>query len=45
MLRVGSIVIRVDDLDRQIAFWSAALGYTVPAEHPDDFATRLLAHL
>ena len=27
MLRVGSIVIRVDDLARQTAFWSAALGY------------------
>jgi predicted enzyme related to lactoylglutathione lyase len=38
MLRVGSIVIRVGDLDRQIAFWSAALDYAVPAEHPDDFA-------
>lgn len=29
MLRVGSIVIRVDDLDRQVAFWSAALRYEV----------------
>ena len=27
MLRVGSIVIRVDDLPRQTAFWSAALDY------------------
>jgi catechol 2,3-dioxygenase-like lactoylglutathione lyase family enzyme len=27
MLRVGSIVIRVDDLQRQTAFWTAALGY------------------
>jgi predicted enzyme related to lactoylglutathione lyase len=27
MLRVGSIVIRVDDLRRQTAFWEAALGY------------------
>ena len=26
-LRVGSIVIRVDDLERQTAFWEAALGY------------------
>jgi predicted enzyme related to lactoylglutathione lyase len=33
MLRVGSIVIRVDDLVRQTAFWSAALGY-VPREDP-----------
>ena len=29
MLRVGSIVIRVDDLERQVAFWSAALNYDV----------------
>jgi predicted enzyme related to lactoylglutathione lyase len=27
VLRVGSIVIRVDDLPRQTAFWEAALGY------------------
>jgi predicted enzyme related to lactoylglutathione lyase len=27
MLRVGSIVLRVDDLQRQTAFWSAALDY------------------
>jgi catechol 2,3-dioxygenase-like lactoylglutathione lyase family enzyme len=27
VLRVGSIVIRVDDLERQAAFWAAALGY------------------
>src|SRR4029079_16137303 len=26
-LRVGSIVIRVDDIDRQAEFWEAALGY------------------
>ena len=38
MLRVGSIVIRVDDLPRQTAFWSAALDY-VPRDDPegDDF--------
>jgi len=35
MLRVGSIVVRVDDLARQTAFWSAALGY-VPREGPGD---------
>jgi catechol 2,3-dioxygenase-like lactoylglutathione lyase family enzyme len=28
MIRVGSVVIRVDDLERQTAFWEAALGYT-----------------
>jgi catechol 2,3-dioxygenase-like lactoylglutathione lyase family enzyme len=34
-LTVGSIVIRVDDLERQKAFWSAALGY-VPRPGDDD---------
>ena len=33
MLRVGSIVIRVDDLPRQVAFWTAALGF-VSREDP-----------
>ncbi len=33
MLRVGSIVLRVDDLQRQTAFWSAALDY-VPRDDP-----------
>jgi catechol 2,3-dioxygenase-like lactoylglutathione lyase family enzyme len=36
MLRVGSIVIRVDDLARQVAFWSAALDYR-PRGMDDDF--------
>ncbi len=27
MLSVGSIVIRVDDLERQAAFWEVALDY------------------
>ena len=27
MLRIGSIVLRVDDLPRQTEFWEAALGY------------------
>jgi catechol 2,3-dioxygenase-like lactoylglutathione lyase family enzyme len=36
-LRIGSIVFRVDDLDRQIAFWSAVLGYEV-GRRVDDFA-------
>jgi hypothetical protein len=27
MLRIGAIVLRVDHLERQTAFWSAALGY------------------
>ena len=35
MVRVGSIVIPVDDLPRQTAFWSAALDY-VPRDDPND---------
>ncbi len=39
MLRVGSIVIRVDDLERQKAFWMAALDYVEAPEAADvDFA-------
>ena len=37
MVRVGSIVIRVDDLRRQTAFWSAALDYLVRDQDADDF--------
>jgi catechol 2,3-dioxygenase-like lactoylglutathione lyase family enzyme len=38
MLSIGSIVIRVDDLPREVAFWSAALGYRPRGEHDtDDF--------
>ena len=37
MLRVGSIVIRVDDLGRQVAFWSAALDYVAREPADDDF--------
>lgn len=33
MLRIGSIVIRVDDLVRMTEFWSAALDY-VPRDDP-----------
>ena len=33
MLRIGSIVIRVDDLVRQTSFWSAALDF-VPRDDP-----------
>ena len=35
MLRVGSIVLRVDDLEREKAFWMAALDY-VPRPGDDD---------
>ena len=34
MLRVGSVVLRVDDLDRMVDFWSQALGY-VPRDRND----------
>ena len=37
MIRVGSIVIRVDDLERQTAFWSAALDYEPRTGDSDDF--------
>lgn len=35
MLRVGSVVIRVDDLEREVAFWAAALGYVRHGQAPD----------
>jgi catechol 2,3-dioxygenase-like lactoylglutathione lyase family enzyme len=38
MVRVGSIVLRVDDLARQVAFWTAALDYVPREEKSDDFA-------
>ncbi len=38
MVRVGSIVLRVDDLERQVAFWTAALDYVPREEQSDDFA-------
>ena len=42
MLIVGSIVIRVHDLARQKAFWSAALDYVPrdPGEDPDSVVLR-----
>jgi predicted enzyme related to lactoylglutathione lyase len=36
MVTIGSIVIRVDDLERQTAFWSAALDYAL-RKMDDDF--------
>ena len=36
-VRVGSIVIRVDDLEKQLAFWSAALDYLPRRGDADDF--------
>ena len=38
MLRLGSVVIRVDDLERQIAFWTQALDYVAREGDADDFA-------
>ena len=37
MIRVGSIVIRVDDLAGQTAFWTAALDYVARDSDSDDF--------
>lgn len=37
MITIGSIVIRVDDLNRQTEFWSAALDYMPREENDDDF--------
>src|SRR6185295_19071738 len=37
MITVGSIVLRVDDLARQTAFWTAALDYSPREETSDDF--------
>jgi hypothetical protein len=38
VLRIGSIVLRVDDLQRQKAFWVAALDYVPREGDGDDFA-------
>jgi predicted enzyme related to lactoylglutathione lyase len=37
MIRVGSVVLRVDDLERQTAFWEAALDYVRRDSDSDDF--------
>jgi catechol 2,3-dioxygenase-like lactoylglutathione lyase family enzyme len=36
-VRIGSIVLRVDDLERQTEFWEAALGYVRREDDSDDF--------
>jgi hypothetical protein len=36
-VRVGSIVLRVDNLRRQAEFWAAALDYVPRTEQSDDF--------
>lgn len=38
MIRIGSIVIRVDDLARQVGFWTAALDYVPRFGDDGDFA-------
>jgi len=38
MIRIGSIVLRVDDLPRQLSFWTAALDYVPRVGDGDDFA-------
>lgn len=40
-LRIGSIVVRVDDLEREAAFWEAALGY-VRRRESDDTSQMLM---
>ena len=37
MLRIGSIVLRVDDLQRQAEFWEAALDYSRREGDSEDF--------
>ncbi|WP_203138612.1 VOC family protein [Microbacterium sp. JZ31] len=37
MLIIGSIVLRVDDIAAQTAFWTQALDYVVRDPHDDDF--------
>ncbi len=37
MIRIGSVVLRVDDLARQTTFWTAALDYVAREEASDDF--------
>jgi len=37
-LTVGNIVLRVDDLELEAAFWAAALGYKRRTVEADDFA-------
>jgi catechol 2,3-dioxygenase-like lactoylglutathione lyase family enzyme len=36
MIRIGSVVLRVDDLERQTEFWQAVLGYERRREADND---------
>jgi catechol 2,3-dioxygenase-like lactoylglutathione lyase family enzyme len=44
MVRIGSIVLRVDDLQRQADFWEAALGYERRESESDDFVLLRSRH-
>ena len=44
LLRIGSVVLRVDDLARQAEFWSAALDYVPRDEASDDFVLLMPRH-
>lgn len=44
MIRIGSVVIRVDDLERQKAFWTAALGYVAQEGDDDTFVLLRPSH-
>jgi catechol 2,3-dioxygenase-like lactoylglutathione lyase family enzyme len=37
MIRIGSVVLRVDDLQRQVEFWEAALDYVRREDDSNDF--------
>jgi catechol 2,3-dioxygenase-like lactoylglutathione lyase family enzyme len=50
MLRLGAVVLKVSDVDRAAAFWSAALGYEKQPSNPaflvpDDAAPGTRLHL
>src|ERR1700742_47188 len=38
-MRIGAVVIRVDDLQAQLAFWTSALDYELRAPPDDDWAS------
>ena len=38
-MRIGSVVFRVDDLQKQLAFWTAALDYVLRTPPDDDWAS------
>jgi hypothetical protein len=42
VIRIGSILLRVDDLDREAAFWAAALRYERRVNDSDDFVLLYL---